>query len=265
MSSRKTISKVNTQNSSNKKITNATPSPAAFAPITNTPVNVAVAVPMDQRNNQPALLPTPTLPNGEPVPPGVVVDLDAEVSRDSNQVNHPPSNWLETNHIFLYNESHLYGTYRIHLKEFIDWCNAGRVGNCFQGEKDCDLKVYCYKADPIKKFVTVNVRANDTFRMVKMFEPMSSNFLTCLLDQSIAVYQNLVNMLDAEQIHRSVVLPLSVVGMMKDDLYDGKRTTYIVPKAFSTQIKNTTDAVYRYTVLAFIDFKVGELSQLNQH
>lgn len=237
MNARKSISKVNTASSSNNK-KNLTPVPV--------PTPVAVV--------QPPLLPTPTLPNGEPVPPGITIE------------EKKPSNWLETNHVFLYNEAHLYGTYRIHLKDFIDYCQNGCIGPfSMPFDQGCDIKVYPYKADASKKFVTVNVRANDTFRMVKMFEPMSSEFLKALHDQCVAVYQNLVNMLGEENVHKSIVLPLSVVGIMKDDLYEGRKTSAIFPKCFSIQIKSQNDAVYRYTVLAFIDYKIGELSQLNQH
>lgn len=198
------------------------------------------------------ILPTPTLPNGEPVPPGIT---PIELKKSSG--------WNETNHLYLYNECHLYGVYRLHLKEFLDWCCNGKQGSFTSTSNDVDIRIYGYKADSAKKFITINVRANDTFRTVKMFEPMSSNFIASLYDQAQSVYQNLVNM-DQQNIASNVVcLPLSVVGPIKDELYQNKKSSALLPKFFSINIKSQEDAVYPNTVLFTIDKLISDLSQLN--
>lgn len=196
------------------------------------------------------LLPTPTLPNGEPVPPGVDV------------VNQPKS-FKELNRQWLYNHCNLYGTYRIPMKEFIDWFANGRQGSLFNLDNESDVRVYAYKADDSKKFITVNVKARDTFRVVKMFEPTSTAFLMTLQDQLLSVYQNLVNMDGEETIPRMGVLPIQAIGPIRDEVYEGKRNSALFVDWFSLNTKDVSDGVYENTVLAYIDRKIVEFSQLN--
>lgn len=205
-------------------------------------------------SKSPPIMPTPTLPNGEPVPPGIETDV---------QIKKAPS-WAEGNDKFLYNLCHLYGVYRLALKEFLDWYANGRPGNFALDDKNCDLRIYGYKADQAKKFVTITVRADNTFRQVKMFEPLSTAFIASLQDQALSVFQNLTNMNGPDSVLQFVTLPLYAVGPIKDEVYENKRSSALFATWFSVNIKSAEDAVYPNTILANIDHMIAELSQMNQ-
>lgn len=241
--SKKTIAKVQNQNKSKS----ATTTPAV--PVFTTPVATPVTTP--------ALLPTPTLPNGEPMPPGV------NFTPVNNEVKIIKKSFKEMNMQWFYNHCNLYGTYRIPMREFLDWFANGKQGSLFGEDKDSDIRVYAYKADDTKKFVTVNVKARDTFRAVKMFEPLSSAFLASVQDQLQSVYQNLVNIDGEETIPRMGVLPMQAIGPIRDEVYEEKKNTALFADWFSINTKDVSDGVYEHTVLAYIDRKIVEFSQLN--
>lgn len=171
--------------------------------------------------------------------------------------------WADSNALYLYNEAHIYGSYRVHMKEFLDWCKDGKTGTCFKEDMAADLHIYGYKADPVKKFVTLNVRSDNIFRTVKMFEPMSSNFIVALADQCNSVYQSYYNLVDPDHVPRTITLPFSAVGAMLDNDYNGKRSTYLMPRLWSTNIKNIDDCVYPTTSLAHVDDLIAQLSASN--
>lgn len=164
---------------------------------------------------------------------------------------------------WFYNHCNLYGTYRIPMKEFLDWFANGKQGSLFGEDVESDIRIYGYKADNTKKFITVNVKARDTFRAVKMFEPLSSAFLASVQDQLQSVYQNLVNIDGEETIPRMGVLPLQAIGPIRDEVYENKKNTALFADWFSINTKDVSDGVYEHTVLAYIDRKIVEFSQLN--
>lgn len=192
---------------------------------------------------------TPILRSPTPAPSSNVVDKTV-----------PVKTWANGNKLYLYNVAHIYGTYRVHMKELLDWCKDGKVGTLFKEDMAGDVHIFGYKADPAKKFITLNVRSDNVFRTVKMFEPMSSQFIANLADQCHSTYQSYYNLVDPDRIPRTIVLPFSAVGQMLDNDYNGKRTTFLQPEFFSTSIKHVDDCVYPLTSLAEIDGFIAQLS-----
>lgn len=194
------------------------------------------------------------------IPNELNIPTNTEVTQQPVATLPPPvytQDWAKGNVQYGYNMGHIYGTFDINLQAFLAWSRGPKDTN-FVPDPVSNLKIYVTKADTSKKVVSVIVRTGKTDRLVKMFEPMSSHFISVLQNQLIDIQQNLVNLLDASQVPAIVRVPLSANGPIEDSMFNNKRQTELKAIGYSTEIKSENDAVFSNTVYAHIRFLLSQ-------